>query len=47
MTVHICDSQAFDFDDIIEEARIALDTYANVDSIIASSDIHAIANIHE
>lgn len=47
VTTHISDSQTFDFDDIIEEARMALDTYPNVDSIIAPSDIHAIAYIHE
>ncbi|KHD45240.1 LacI family DNA-binding transcriptional regulator [Streptococcus hongkongensis] len=45
--VHISESHTFDFDDIIEEARINLTNYPTVDSIIAPSDIHAIAYIHE
>ncbi|VTS19243.1 ribose transport operon repressor [Streptococcus porcinus] len=45
--VHICDSKSFDFDDIQSEAKRYLDQFVGIDSIIAPSDIHAIAYIHE
>ncbi|HEM6089059.1 LacI family transcriptional regulator [Streptococcus suis] len=43
----ISDSHSFDFELIQEEARSILATHSDVDSIIAPSDIHAIAYIHE
>ncbi|MGT2958138.1 LacI family transcriptional regulator [Streptococcus bovimastitidis] len=45
--VRICDSSSFDFDQIQAEARRNLDWFVGIDSIIAPSDIHAIAYIHE
>ncbi|MGT2886992.1 LacI family DNA-binding transcriptional regulator [Streptococcus didelphis] len=46
-TIQVCESKSFDFDLIQEEARKNLDKYADIDSVIAPSDIHAIAYIHE
>ncbi|MGQ7336808.1 LacI family DNA-binding transcriptional regulator [Streptococcus suis] len=43
----ISDSHSFDFERIQEEARSILVAHSDVDSIIAPSDIHAIAYIHE
>lgn len=43
----IAESASFDFDMIQKEAHVALDRYDRIDSIIAPSDIHAIAYIHE
>lgn len=43
----ICDSDSFDFERIQKEARVYLEEFPEVDSIIAPSDIHAIAYIHE
>lgn len=45
--VRICDSGSFDFETIQNEAKRHLDYFVNCDSIIAPSDIHAIAYIHE
>ncbi|CQR24789.1 ribose transport operon repressor [Streptococcus varani] len=47
VTVKICTSQSFDFEKIQQEARTALQEQKNIDSIIAPSDIHAIAFMHE
>lgn len=47
VTIYICDSQSFDFETIQQEACRHLKTYPTIDSIIAPSDIHAIAYIHE
>lgn len=47
VTVSICDSQSFDFDTIQSEAKQMLDNYPDSDSIIAPSDVHAMAYIHE
>lgn len=47
VTLRICDSQSFDFESIQLEASKNLDVYPIIDSIIAPSDIHAIAYIHE
>lgn len=41
------ESNSFDFEEIQKEAKVVLDRQSNVDSIIAPSDIHAIAYIHE
>ena len=45
--VFVYDSHTFEFDKIQEEARQALKRYPDLDSVIAPSDIHAIAYIHE
>ncbi|HEL0026536.1 TPA: LacI family DNA-binding transcriptional regulator [Streptococcus equi subsp. zooepidemicus] len=43
----ICDSSSFDFEAIQDEAKQALADFPDLDSVIAPSDIHAIAYIHE
>ncbi|CAM3259080.1 LacI family DNA-binding transcriptional regulator [Streptococcus pluranimalium] len=43
----ISDSQSFDFDAIQKEAENMLDQNPDCDSIMAPSDVHAIAYIHE
>lgn len=45
--VSISDSHSFDFDVIQKEAMVMLDKNPDCDSIIAPSDVHAIAYIHE
>lgn len=45
--MYVCDSQNFDFENIQLEASSNLKCYPTIDSIIAPSDIHAIAYIHE
>ncbi|MEQ9763107.1 LacI family DNA-binding transcriptional regulator [Streptococcus sp. ZJ151] len=47
VAVSISDSHSFDFDTIQKEAAIMLDENPDCDSIIAPSDVHAIAYIHE
>lgn len=47
VSISICTSQSFDFEKIQEEAKESLDQFKEIDSIIAPSDIHAIAFIHE
>ncbi|MGT2933063.1 LacI family DNA-binding transcriptional regulator [Streptococcus catagoni] len=47
VTLRVVDSDSFDFDLIQAEAQRNLAFYQNIDSIIAPSDIHAIAYIHE
>ncbi len=47
VTMYVCDSQNFDFESIQLEASYNLKCYPTIDSIIAPSDIHAIAYIHE
>lgn len=41
------ESSSFEFEEIQKEAKITLEKYKGIDSIIAPSDIHAIAYIHE
>ncbi|MGT2744388.1 LacI family DNA-binding transcriptional regulator [Streptococcus phocae subsp. phocae] len=45
--IRVCDSHSFDFEHIQLEASSYLTQYPAVDSIIAPSDSHAIAYIHE
>ncbi|MGG6797684.1 UNVERIFIED_CONTAM: LacI family DNA-binding transcriptional regulator [Streptococcus canis] len=47
VTLRICDSHSFDFESIQLEANGNLNRYSTIDSIIAPSDIHAIAYIHD
>lgn len=47
VSVTIYDSATFDFESIQVEAKKALDLHPSIDSIIAPSDIHAIAYLHE
>ncbi|EHJ55621.1 hypothetical protein HMPREF9318_01378 [Streptococcus urinalis FB127-CNA-2] len=43
----ICESKTFDFEQIQQEAKENIRKHPYIDSIIAPSDIHAIAYIHE
>lgn len=45
--VIICESHSFDFEEIQRETRLNFKKFIEVDSIIAPSDVHAIAYIHE
>lgn len=47
LLVHTSDSKSFKFDKIQSEARKNLDKWSGIDSIIAPSDVHAIAYLHE
>ena len=47
LEIFIEESETFDFEKILKEAKENLKRNPNIDSIIAPSDIHAIAYIHE
>ena len=47
LEIRIEESETFDFEKIQKEAKENLKRNPNIDSIIAPSDIHAIAYIHE
>lgn len=47
LLIHTSDSKSFKFDKIQSEARKNLNQWTKIDSIIAPSDVHAIAYLHE
>ncbi|MGT2807541.1 LacI family transcriptional regulator [Streptococcus iniae] len=47
LLIHASDSKSFKFDKIQSEARKNLNQWTKIDSIIAPSDVHAIAYLHE